>query len=358
MLMTEEVRPELTVQPEVEPRPRPLTVVVDDTADIPPEWAQQMRETYGVDLQVVPVMIVMGEGEDRHEYESTADEPTWPEIKKAINSVTTSVVPSDPIFKHRLKPAMDGGNDALILTLPGGFSSFADQFTLAARMWQEQVAAQADQEEYGQAQIVPTNGLSITGGYMAYEAARLSSQGDSLAEIVRQMEDLRSRMVIVATLDKVGRASQRLPSYVERFKGVVGELIEAKATFVVNTTTGETEAKGTYFPRLFKGWARAARKESLSGMVGQLPVTSEELEPLSPTNDTGEPYLFLMADSGISERDFQYLVSLLQTKYPNVPDIEKRIFRGQFGKALKIYLDEGAIGLMAVRKRPERESVR
>jgi DegV family protein with EDD domain len=160
-----------------------IRIVTDSTCDLPPEVAAELG------IKVIPDYINVGDqsfldGVDltrREFYQRLADWPVPP---------TTAAPGVDAFCKVYKQLAVEGASQVISFHIYEKLSNLSNVARLAA------------QATHSVAVNVVTGGfLSMGGGFIVSEAARAALAGQSLAEILRVVQDMARRTHIFAALD-------------------------------------------------------------------------------------------------------------------------------------------------------------
>lgn len=155
-----------------------ITVVVDSTADVPPD----LRESAG--LRVVPVLMLRAGETLRDDVDISRDEYyAW--LAESDEPPKTSA-PTVGMFAEAFAAA---GGETLAITLAGDLSA-----THAA-------AVQAAQLAGPRVRCVDSRTIGMPITYLALAAARAIAEGASLDEAAALVERLRERAVVLVALD-------------------------------------------------------------------------------------------------------------------------------------------------------------
>ena len=190
-----------------------IHVVSDSTCDIPPDLVRDL------DLTVVPVHVIFGE-------ESYDDGVTISreEFYRRLGSSKTLPTTSTPSAGEFAAVYQRLGGDILSIHVAANWSSVISTAQLGATLAPTARVTFFDSGKFAM-------GL----GWQAIYAARLAQQGNSIAEILQALDDVKSRTRLFAVLDTLDylRRSGRVNTFVARF----GELLNIKP--IVNVGNGE-----------------------------------------------------------------------------------------------------------------------
>ncbi len=163
-----------------------IRIVVDSTADIPRERAQDLG------IEVVPLMVLFGDESYRDGVDLNTEE-FYRKLVASRTSPTTSTPPPAAFEDTYRKLAQDGATGILSLSLAS---------TLSATFSVAQAAADAISHETGvPIELVDSHTVSAGIGTPAVVLAREAAEGRSLAELKAHAENMFARTRIIAVLD-------------------------------------------------------------------------------------------------------------------------------------------------------------
>ncbi|HEY7983754.1 MAG TPA: DegV family protein [Ktedonobacterales bacterium] len=163
-----------------------IRIVVDSTADIPQERAQNL------DIEVVPLMVLFGD----ESYRDGVDLDTATFYRKLVashTSPTTSTPPPAAFEDAYRKLAADGATGILSLSLA---SSLSATYSVA-----QGAAGIVSQETGVPIEVVDSHTVSAGIGAAAEVIAREAQGGASLADLQAHAESMFSRTRVIAVLD-------------------------------------------------------------------------------------------------------------------------------------------------------------
>ncbi len=180
-----------------------LRIVTDGAADIPSGWEEEY------DIQVIPINIQFGE-KTYLQYIDLDNEGFYRLVDETKKIPKTSQ-PSPHQFMEFYKKIAKKGDTILSLHVTSKLSG-----TYAS-------AVAAANELKDMFKVIPFDsaGGSLGLGFMSREARKMDRAGKSVEQIVKYLEDIRYRVLVVLTLDKLEYA---------RMSGRVGTLSAALAS--------------------------------------------------------------------------------------------------------------------------------
>jgi DegV family protein with EDD domain len=194
-----------------------IKIVTDSTADVPAD----LMEKY--DIRTVPINIQFAQETYRENLD--IDRPTF--FQKLEECMPTSSQPSPGQFREVFEELTRQGHSILTTTVTSRHSGTYESALLAKSMMPE-----ADIE------VFDSLSISIGTGYQALAAARAVEEGKSMAEILRILQAIRSRMYLYFTpattkyLERSGR--------VGKLSGALASLLSVKP--VIKLEDGTLEA--------------------------------------------------------------------------------------------------------------------
>jgi len=191
---------------------RPIRVLVDSTADIPPDLSAELGIT------VVPDLVHFG-SETFRDGVDLSDEEFYARLETSPVHPTTSS-PGAGVFAVAYRELVDAGADVVSIHPEATFSSLYSTAVLAAR----EIAA-------GRIAVVDSRQIAMGTGWLAILAARAGRAGANLDEVVALVEEARERVRLVAVLDTIVplQKSGRLGI----LTALVGTLLKIKPLFAV-----------------------------------------------------------------------------------------------------------------------------
>ena len=197
---------------------RPVAIVVDSTADLPPELA------HALDIAVVPLIVRFGERTFRDGVDLTPS-AFLAELTASTASPSTSQ-PAVADFQTAFQTALDAGKDVVCLTIASQLSGTHN----AARLAAEAVVPQG-----GRVRVVDSGTVSGQLGLVAIEAARAALAGASPDEIVAAVRSALTRSqiyVVLETLEYLQKGGR-----IGRAQALLGAVLSVKPIVTVQEGT-------------------------------------------------------------------------------------------------------------------------
>jgi DegV family protein with EDD domain len=189
-----------------------IKIVVDSTADIPPD----VRAEYGI--SVVPVLAQFGRDTLRDDVDITRDE-FYARLVESEEPPKTAA-PSVGMFEEEFRRLAADGSEILSISLAGALSG-----TFAAAQ------AAARSVEGARIECVDSQTVAMPLTYMALAAARAARQGRTLGELVALVESLRPRMVLLVALDTLRYLEKG--GRIGRVRALLGTVLNVKPVLEV-----------------------------------------------------------------------------------------------------------------------------
>lgn len=159
-----------------------IRFIVDSTADLTAEQAQDWQ------VEIAPLGVTFGGETFLQGVDITLD--TFYKKLRAAKELPTTTQVNPHAFEQLFRPAMEAGDEVLVLCLSSKLSGTYQSACIAAELFpQERIA------------IIDTTTVTIGMQALLERAVRLRSAGASLAEMTAEIEALRPRTVIYAMID-------------------------------------------------------------------------------------------------------------------------------------------------------------
>ena len=274
-----------------------LRIVTDGAVDMPAEWLEEY------DIQTIPINIHFGE--KTYLQNVDLDLPAFYKLVGESSAFPKTSQPSPHQFVEFYKKIAKEGDTILSIHITSKLSG-----TYAS-------AVAAAQEVQGMFKVVPvdTLGGSMGTGFMCRAARQMERAGKSVGEIVKYIESVREKVLIILTLDTLDYA---------RRSGRVGTLSAALAS-VLNVKP------------------IALLKDGLVNMVGKVRTRKAALERVldMAKQSHGDQPVFLGV---VHARDLASGQALMEEakKYLNV----REVFLTDLSISLAINFGPGTVGLI------------
>ena len=277
-----------------------IRILLDSSADFSAEEVKQYN------MELVPINITMNDKNYRDGVDLTKDEFYQLLVESEAFPMTAQPSPQD--FLDIFEDAKEKGDQVIYLSLSSALSGTFQTATLAKNM-----------AEYDEIYLVDTLSASRAIRLMAEYACKMREEGKDAASIAAELEEFKSRVVILAALDtleylqKGGRLSKAAAA--------IGELANLKPIITV-TKEGTMAVPGKAL----------GRNKALSTLVKM--VTEKEI-------DTSFPIYSLYA---VGEENTEKLEQKLGKEGVRVT---KRL---QLGPTIGCHIGPGAYGVIFVTK--------
>lgn len=160
---------------------RPVCIVTDSTADIPPELARSL------DITVIPCHIQFGTETFRDGIDITRQE-----FFRRLRTVGMFMTSQPPVgvFADAYRGALARGCDVIAVHLASRLCGLYSTASMAA--------AELDSQRIT---LIDSTNVSMCTGWLAILAAEAARAGQPVAEIVRQVQDVLPRLRLFAVID-------------------------------------------------------------------------------------------------------------------------------------------------------------
>jgi len=190
-----------------------LRIVTDGTADILPEWGKE----YGID--VIPVNILFGEKSYLQGIE--LDNEGFYKLVDETKRIPKTSQPSPHQFVEFYRRIAQKGDTILSIHITSKLSG-----TYAS-------AVSAAEELKGEFNVIPIDSASgsLGLGLMCREARKMERAGKNVDEIVRYIENIKSKILIILTLDTLDYA--KMSGRVKTLQAALASLLNVKPIAVL-----------------------------------------------------------------------------------------------------------------------------
>lgn len=165
---------------------RPVKIVTDSTADIPPDIAAELG------IHVVPLRVEFGDQSYRDGVDLNGEELY--RLMRESPTLPTTSQPSLGELQQVYHELTADGSDVVSVHVSSGLSGTYNVAVLAAESEEERPGA-------GRVAVVDSQALSMCVGWLAIFGARAALTGATQAEVVALMEEMRHRVRILGLLD-------------------------------------------------------------------------------------------------------------------------------------------------------------
>lgn len=277
--------------------PRPVLVVTDSTADLPPELAQEL------DITVVPLRVIFGSEVFRDGIDLTTDE-FFRRLPQAEELPTTSQ-PSVGEFRQVYEQLAERSDRILSVHLSAGFSGTVETARQAAAQLAERCRIEA----------LDSGTVSMAMGFAAIAAARAARDGgdlDACAEAARSVLRRQRLAVAVDTLEYLRRGGR-----IGRAQAFLGGLLRLKPILTIRD--------GEAFPLARVRTRRKALDELLrTCLEGGRPVEATVMYTTT-------------------EDDARFVADEITRRHPGIP-----VHVGRIGPVIGVHGGPGLVGLAVI----------
>lgn len=190
-----------------------IRILVDSSSDY------TIEEIKNKDMELVPITITIGEKTYVDGYDLGRDE--FYEILQSSNDFPKTSQPSPQSFIDIFKDAKEKGDELICILLSSGLSGTYQSAVLAKNM-----------VEYDSIYLIDSLSATYTIKVMADHACRLRREGRTAADIVREIEQLKPRVKVLAALDTLeflGRGGR-----ISKAAAAIGDLANIKPIITVS----------------------------------------------------------------------------------------------------------------------------
>jgi len=159
-----------------------IQIITDSTCDLS---ATQIKES---DLGIVPLKVRFGEKEYTEGVDITMEQ-FYTKLAASTELPTTSQ-PSPRAFEKVLRPVIERGDEAIVITLSSAISGTFQSASIAKRTLKSE-----------HIHLIDSRSATIGLGDLVLKAKALCSQGGSAKEVVKTIENYASRLRILALID-------------------------------------------------------------------------------------------------------------------------------------------------------------
>ena len=211
---------------------RPVAVVTDSSACLPPDEVERLR------IGVAP-MVLVWHGQELRDGVDISQAEFWQRLTTDPELPTTSTMAPGE-YEGVLAEAAEWAQAAVCVCLPRRISTTAETAHIAARRIAPRLPAH----------IVEAGGAGMAAGFPALLAARAAAGGAAAAAVVRTAERAAAHSAIVAVLDSLTYLARG-----GRVPGLVARVADAlPSTFVLRFGGGDVSVRARFGSR-----ARAVR---------------------------------------------------------------------------------------------------
>ena len=193
---------------------KPVRIVTDSAADIPPALAQEL------DITVVPLLVHMGGQSYRDGVDMTGEE-FYGQLRET-KSVTTTSLPTLDSLVEAYRRLTGEGNDVLSIHLS---SKLSGTFNAAL------MASTGDGVTPEAVEVVDSLTLSMGQGWIAVRSAQMAREGHSLDEVAEYAQSLVPRAHLFGVLDSLEYVIRS--GRVGKLPGTVGNLLSIKPILTI-----------------------------------------------------------------------------------------------------------------------------
>jgi DegV family protein with EDD domain len=189
-----------------------INIVVDSTADLPPEAAARQG------IAIVPILIQIGGATLRDGVD--IDKDTLYRRLVEDQTLPQTAAPSVGMFEEAFRRATDDGSAALAITLGATLSSTHAAAQQAAALLEGRQVACFDSQT-----------TSAPMAYLAEAAAEAAAAGQGMEAIIAELERMRARLVLLVALDTLHYLEKG--GRIGRMRALLGTMLSVKPVLEV-----------------------------------------------------------------------------------------------------------------------------
>ena len=242
-----------------------LGIVTDSTSDISEQEAQQLK------IEVIPAVLIVN-GQEYLDGKGLSREDYYNQLH-TFNPPPTTASPSSGMFSKTYQEMFDNGVDQILsIHVASSLSGIVNTAQIAAKKFGDKV------------QVIDSGQLSLGLGFQVMAAARAALSG-SLETVHKTLENLRSRLQVMAMIDTLEQLKRS--GRVSWMRSSLGSLLRIKLFLEVKDSqilrVGETRTRG-------KGLQLLAEKLDSNGELEQLAIVhTNALEDATRLAETFAP---------------------------------------------------------------------
>lgn len=190
-----------------------IRILVDSSSDY------TVEEVNAKNIELVPISITVGDKTYVDGYDLGRDE--FYELLQSSNDFPHTSQPSPQSFYDIFKDVREKGDELICILLSSALSGTYQSAVLAKNM-----------SEYDSIYLIDSLSATYTIKVMADYACKLREEGRTAAEIVQEMEALKSRVKVLAALDTLeflGRGGR-----ISKTAAAIGDLANIKPIITIN----------------------------------------------------------------------------------------------------------------------------
>ncbi len=189
-----------------------IRIITDSAADFEPQEYEK------INISCIPLCVSFGEAE--YQENVSMSKSLFYHLLEESEDFPHTSQPSPYVVECLLQEAMNSGDETIVITLSSSFSGFYQSVFMVKNML-----------NYEKCYIVDS--LTATGGQriLVEQAVKLRDEGKKAAEIVAEIETLRSRLVLYACMDTLEYLHRG--GRISKTTYMVGSLVNIKPIIMV-----------------------------------------------------------------------------------------------------------------------------
>lgn len=228
-----------------------LQIVSDSSCDLPKELVDRYA------IEIVPFLITYGDDIYYKDYHELSSEEFYNTLKARDCRPKTSM-PTAAVYQDCFEKFAAQGKDIICFTIT---SKFSGSYSSAV------VAAEIIREKYPEIRVAVVDSMTVAfmQGRLAQKAAELAAEGKDIDEIVPIMEDLKTKVGAVITVETLVYLQRG--GRIGKVSSIAGDLLNIKP--IIKVTEGE----------LIPGAKVRTRKKSLDKIIETVRAMSASFSP-------------------------------------------------------------------------------
>jgi DegV family protein with EDD domain len=236
-----------------------IAIVTDSTSDIPPDVAVQN------DIQIVPAILIL-DGRSLEDGHGITREELYRQLPGMKTSPTTAAPSSGTFYNLYDSLLKNGVDDILSIHLSSILSGIYNAAATAAKSFGNRV------------HVIDSLHVSLGLGYQVLAAARAASAGLPINEILKVIEEIRTRIHLIAMLDTLEYAHRS--GRISWSRSSLTSLLQIKPFLGVENgkviRMGETRTRKKGIDRLFQMLFQLGKLEDLAVLHSNAEVDASQ----------------------------------------------------------------------------------
>lgn len=186
-------------------------IVTESTSDIPPDMARELG------IEVVPLSVTIG---DETFSDGELTQQQFFDRMNASPTLPTTSLPPVGVFVEVYKRQLEHVSEVVSIHVSSALSGTIESAREAAKQFGDRV------------KVFDTKNLSWGEGLQVVEAAKAASAGATSADVLRRLEDVRSRVKMIVALDTLDNLAKG--GRIGKVAALFGGMLNLKVTITPN----------------------------------------------------------------------------------------------------------------------------